>query len=92
MEDLGNGGLEDFKAFHLKFSHDSQLDREVIMRHVLKSESSMEGHRVIGQLQTKAGLMLHDRWRGISESENTIEPITTIFKDVCVLVLQLLRD
>lgn len=53
-----------------------------MMYHVLNSNIGMVLQRLMRLLNTKDGLIIYVRWRGLPDSEDTVEPIVKIFEDV----------
>lgn len=91
VEDLRNGRVQDVHASRLKFYHDESLNVEAIMPHVLASETGMDVQRLMWLMETEDGIMVQVRWRGLSESDDTVEPLAKIYQDVPALVLKLFR-
>lgn len=90
VEDLRNGIIEDVHGSLLKFYHDPSLDTERIMSHVLSSETGMQVQRLMRLVETDDGLMVLVRWKGLPNSEDTMEPVKKIHEDVPVLLEKLL--
>lgn len=71
VDNLRNGHLEDIHRYLLKFYSDSLLDDEFIMSHVLASETGMVVARLMGLTDSTNGLLVHVRWKGLPDSEDT---------------------
>ncbi len=63
------------QACRVLFYSDSQLDKEAILPHVLHSERRMPVPRLMGLKETEDGLQVQVRWRALSNSEDTLEPL-----------------
>lgn len=61
------------------------------MYHVLLSETIIEARRLMRVFESEDDLMIHVRWRGLPASEDTEEPLKTMYKDVPSLVQKLLE-
>ena len=90
VEDLRTGNYDDIHAARLKFYRDSDLDAEAIMSHVLSSETGMPVARLLRLLDQDGGIYVVVRWKGLSESEDTLEPLSRGFDDVPALTQKLL--
>lgn len=91
VEDLRNGLLENVHGSRLKFYHDASLDTKAIMSHVVASETGMPVQRLMRLVESDDGLMVQVRWKGLPESEDTLEPIGKVYEDVPQLLLKMLR-
>lgn len=91
VEDLRNGQVEDVHCTRLKFYHDPSLDTEAIMSHVISSETGMPVQRLMRLVDSDDGIMVQVRWRGLPESEDTLEPVQKVFEDVPQLLEKLFR-
>lgn len=91
VKDLRDGINDYVHVSRLKFYHDSSLDKEAIMPHVLNSETEtwMVIHRLLRLVENGSGIYVVVRWRGLPESEDTLEPLVNIYKDVPQLLLKL---
>ena len=90
VEDLRTGNYDDVHASRLKFNHDADLDAAAIMSHVLSSETGMPVARLLRLVDQDGNLYVVVRWKGMSESENTMEPLSRIFEDVPAVTRKLL--
>lgn len=90
VEDLRNGILSDVHAARLKFYSDASLDAKVLLPHVLQSETGMQVQRLLRLVDTDHGLRVVIRWRGLTASEDTEEPLQQVFEDVPDLLGKLL--
>lgn len=91
VEDLRNGCLEYVHTSRLKFYQDSCLESEAVMPHVLTPGTGMEVQRLMRLLENKDGLIIYVCWRGLSDSDDTVQPIKTVYEDIPILLLKLLR-
>ena len=91
VEDLPNGVLEDIHANRLKFYRDSELDTRVIMSHVLSSETVMPVSCLMRLEDTEDGLKVLVRWKGLPNSEDSLEPLARVYEDVPQMLLRLLQ-
>jgi len=83
--------LKDVLGTRLKFYHDHSLGTDVIMSHVLSSETGMPVSRLLRLIDDPNGLMVQVRWRGLPDSEDTLEPISRVYEDVPELFLKLIE-
>lgn len=72
----------------MKFYHDSSLDREAIMPHVIASETAMPFQGLLRLVEK--GLKVLVCWRGLPKSEDTLEHVKKVFEDVSLLFEKLL--
>ena len=91
VEDLRNGQLDDVHATRLKFYRDDAVDERVIMEHVLQSEIGMPVARLMGLEDSRNGLKVLVRWKGLDNSEDSLEPLQNVFEDVPTMVKRLLQ-
>lgn len=91
VEDLRDGTLEEAHISRLNFYHDPSLDTEAIMSHVITSETGMVVQGLLKLVDTDDGLKVQVRWRGLPDSEDTLEPLLQIYEDVPDLLMKLLR-
>lgn len=61
------------------------------MSHVLTSETGMIVQRLLSLEENEDGLFVRVRWKGLSESEDTLESIEQLYEDVPVLFEKLLK-
>lgn len=59
------------------------------MPHVLNSETGMVVHRLVCLVDSEEGLKVQIRWRGLSDTEDTFEPMEQIHKDAPALFVKL---
>ena len=90
VEDLRNGTTADVHACRLKFYCDSSLNKIAILPHVLSSETGMPVARLMGLEDTENGIMVHVRWRGLPNTEDTLEPLQQVYDDVPQMLMRLL--
>ena len=86
VEDLRNGRLEDVHGRRLKFYRDGSLNQKVILSHVLSSETGMPVARLLRLKDTEDGLHVVERWKGLPDTEDTLEPIERVFEDLPEMV------
>lgn len=91
VEDLRNGELQTVHGTRLKFYSDDALDTTALMSHVLSSETGMPVSRLLRLVQKDTELFVSVRWKGLSPSENTLEPLLRVYEDVPGLLVKLLR-
>lgn len=91
IEDLRNGAVGEVHGSRLKFYHDRFLNQEAIMSHVVSSEPGMPVPHLMRLVDTDDGMMVQVCWRGLRESEDTLEPLMKVFEDVPQLLKKLLR-
>ena len=90
VEDLRTGQLDEAHASRLKFYRDDDIDTDVIMSHVLHSEIGMSVSRLMGLQEDPDGLKVIVRWKGLSNSEDSAEPLKNVYEDVPKMVKRLL--
>lgn len=86
VEDLRNGKLEDIHGTRLKYYRDSSLDNEVIMSHVLATETGMPISRLLRLEEVDGSLYIALRWKGLQTTDETLEPLERVFEDAPNLV------
>lgn len=91
VEDLRDGTTSEVHITRLKFYHDASLDTNAIMSHIVSSETGMVVHRLMELVQTNDGIHVRIRWRGLPDSEDTLEPVAQVYQDVPDLLLKLLK-
>lgn len=91
IEDLRNGSVDEVHVTRLKFYHDASLDTDAIISHVTTSETGMILHCLQERVDTDKGIKVRIRWRGLPDSEDTLEPLLQVYEDVPQLLLNLLR-
>jgi transposase InsO family protein len=91
VEDLRNGVLEEVHATRLKFYRDASLDSVAILPHVLSSETGMPVARLMRLYEDEDGLKVVVRWKGLSHSEDTSEPLRHVYEDVPDMLIRLLQ-
>ena len=90
VEDLRNGDIEEAHACRLKFYRDRSLNAQVIMSHVLSSETWMPVTRLMKLIEEPNGLMVQVCWKGLPASEDTLEPLARVAEDVPQMLERLL--
>ena len=90
VEDLRNGMRDNVHISRLKFYRDPDRNREAILCHVLVSETGMIVSRLMRLEKTPTDLCVRVRWRGLTSSEETLEPIGRVHADVPQLFMRLL--
>lgn len=88
VEDLWIGRVDDVHATRLKFHHDPSLNQEAIVSHVLSSETDMAVQGLMRLVDTDDGPVVSARWRELPETEDTMESIKTVYKDVSDLFMK----
>lgn len=91
VRDLHNDTLEDIHACRLKFFSNDQLNKSVIMSHILYSETGMEVQRLLKIIDSTDGLFVLVRWKGLPPDEDSLEPLQNIYNDVPVMTRKLLN-
>lgn len=74
----------------LKYYADDSLDTEAILSHVLASEMGMPVSSLLRLVEEDDQLFVLVRWKKLGDSEDTLEPLRRVFKDVPQLVIKLL--
>lgn len=90
VEDLRNGMVEDCHGSRLKFYSDRSLNSAAILSHVLSSETGMPVARLMQLVDSPDGLKVQVRWKGLPNSEDTMEPLERVYEDVPQMLLRLL--
>lgn len=90
VEDLRTGDMDDIHVSRLKFYHDSALDTEVIISHVVQSETGMIVHRLHKLVDTAEAVKVEVRWKGLPGSEDTLGTLKQIYEDVPGLLKKIL--
>lgn len=91
VEDLRTGDFDDVHGTLLKFYSDDGLDEKEIMSHVLSSETGMPLSRLLRLVEQDGDLFVLVRWKGLSSSDDTPEPLSRVFEDVPALTRKLLQ-
>lgn len=90
VEGLRNGQLREVHGIRLWFHRDSAMNAEAIMSHVVSSETGMPVPRLIQLVDSDDWVMVQICWGGLPESEDTLEPVRKVNKDVSALFLKFL--
>lgn len=61
------------------------------MAHVLQSELGVPVARLMGLGETSVGLVVRFRWKDLSDSEESLEPLSNVFADVPHMVEHYLK-
>lgn len=91
VEDLRNGELQVVHGTRLKFYADDSLDADAILSHVLASETGMLVSRLLRLVEQDDQLCVLVRWKGLEDTEDTLEPLQRVHEDVPQLLAKLLR-
>lgn len=91
VEDLRNGEIDLVHGSRLKFYNNPSLDEEVIMLHVLSSETGTPVARPMKLVKVNDDLMVQVRWNGLSAKEDNFEPLQNVFEDVPQMLERLLK-
>ena len=91
VEDLRTGELEELHASRLKFYHDQTLDMDAVMSHVLQSETGMTVQRLLRLEEHPDGVYVLVRWKGLPNSDDTLEPLVKVYEDVPRMLERLLN-
>lgn len=67
------------------------LDKKVIMPHVLNSETEIVVHRLVCLVDYEDERKVQIRWSSLLDTEDTLEPIEQIYKNVPELFFKLLK-
>lgn len=73
LDDLRNGLVGEVLGSFFKIFYDSSQNEEAVMPDVRRSEIGMVVQRRMGFLDTKNGLMVHVRWRGLPDSGDIVK-------------------
>ena len=90
VQDLRNGTTSDAHVTRLKHYTDSSLDERAIIEHAIQSEHGMPVARLLKLVKNDSGIGVLVRWKGLSSSEDTVEPLQQVFEDVPALLQKLL--
>ena len=90
VEDLRNGSLSDIHGSRLKYYCDRSLDKDAILSHATQSEHGMPVGRLQKLVDDHNGIGVLIRWKGLPDTEDTIEPLQEVYSDVPQLLLKLL--
>lgn len=71
--------------------HYGSIEKEAIMYNVQRSETVMILKRLIGATNTDDGIIVKLRWRGLTVSEETLEPLAQIYEDIPQPLHKLIR-
>lgn len=91
VEDLRNGALKHKHGSILKYYRDSHLYQEEIMSYVIAPETGMAVQPLKRLTETIEDLMVTVRWKGLPESEITLESVAKVFQEVTQWFRQLLE-
>ena len=91
VEDLRTGESEELHASRLKFYHDPTLDTDAVMSHVLQSETGMTVQRLLRLKEHPDGVYVVVRWKGLPNSDDTLEPLLKVNEDVPRMLERLLN-
>ena len=91
VEDLRNGMLRDIHGSRLKFYRDASQDTEVIMSHVLSSETGMPVAHLLCLIESHDGLKVFVLWKGLPDSQDSSEPLERVYEDVPRILFRLLQ-
>lgn len=86
VEDLRNGQLEDVHGTRKKFYREYSLNTTAIMHHVLASETGITVALLMRVEDTADGINDLVRWKGLTDSEDSLEPLERVFEDVHEMV------
>lgn len=89
VEDLRSCNVDNVYVSSLRFYQNASLVHEMIMEHVIGSETGMDAQCLTGLLHTGDSLMVQAHWCGLSEQDSK-EPHERTCKDVPDLLLNLL--
>ena len=89
VDDLRNGQLTEAHGTRLKFYSNTSLDTSAIMSHVLSSETGMAISRLLRLEDNEDGIYVVIRWKGLSASGDTSEPLAQVYADVPDLLQKL---
>lgn len=89
FKDLRNGKIDEAHIFRLRFYHEGSHDKNAIVSHILSSETRMGVHCLVRLVDSEDGLMMQIRWRGLPDSQDTVESIAQVEKDVPTLFVKL---
>lgn len=91
VEDLRNGETEDIHGTRLKYYADDSLDTRVILSHVLASETGMPVSRLMKLVDENGTVFVHVRWKGLTPTDDTLEPVARVHEDVPEMLVKLLN-
>lgn len=91
MKSLRNAELQIVLGTRLKFYTDNTSDTTAILSHVLASETGMPVLRPLQLVEDNGNLCVSIRWKELSSTEDTLEPLHRVYKDVSKLLVKLLH-
>lgn len=91
LEYLRTEDCDDIHDTRLKFYQDNDLDEKFILSHVLSSETGMQVARLPRLVDQDGELFVAVRWEDLSTSDDTLEPLRHVYKDVPKLTKEMLN-
>lgn len=73
VEDLRKGTVQEVHGTRLKFFKDRFLGTVAIMAHVIYSETGMPVAQLMKLIESENGLQFQVRWKGLPNSEDSLE-------------------
>lgn len=87
VEYLRNAKYDEVHGTSAKFYRDSYLDQKAIMSHVLSSETGKHVARLLPLVEQDRSMFVVVRWKGLSASDDTPQPLARVYEDVPQLML-----
>lgn len=88
---LRNGRLQVVHGTRFEFYADDSLNTDAILSHFLPSETGIPVARLLRLFEQDNELFVLVRWKGLEDSEDTLEPLQRVEEDVPQLFPKLLR-
>lgn len=89
VEDLCNPNEDDIHAMRLKIYTHKSLDEKAILSYVFSSETGMPVSRLLKLVKLDGSFCVAVRWKGLSKSDDTLEPLRCVYKNVPRMVVKL---
>lgn len=91
VEDDRNGERQAIHKTRLRFYADHSLDTTAILYYVLASEAGMPVSRLLQLVEDNGSVFVSVRWKGLSPTEDTLEPLHHVYEGVPQLLFKLLH-
>lgn len=91
VKDICNGTRDSVHGTRLKFYAEDSPHTPVILSHVLSSETCLPVSRLLHLIEQNGQLFVTGRRKGLSNSEDTNEPLQLVYEAVPQLLIKLLK-